>query len=54
MATRATKTMKAGEGLECLGVLTGDAQSVTEAWKLIYISLKSGGGRFLRRESTWN
>lgn len=36
--------MKAGEGLECLGVLTGDAQSVTEAWKLIYISLKSGGG----------
>ena len=42
--------MKAGEGLECLGVLTGDAQSLTEAWKLINISLKSGGEASQKRK----
>lgn len=50
MATRATKTMKACEGLEGSRALMGYTQSVTEAWKLLFISLKREGEASQRRK----
>lgn len=50
MATRATKVMKACEGLEWSGALVGYAQSVTEAGKLLFISLKREGEASQRRK----